>query len=169
MRKNFFIIAAALALVISTGPSLYPKTGERILVLGFNSRELNDVQEMLLRETIMRHLQAEGFVIVPVMEIESLYKDEQKRLIRKVKRSEVRTLCDETGAGFAFFGTIEPEDGKRYTEIKTGRKYLCTLTLYRKDKNRFQTLKLKVVGEDSLYKFYESLSRTIVSKINAAL
>lgn len=140
-----------------------------MLVLGFDSRQLNDVQDRLLRETIMRRFLTKGYLIVQVMEIESLFHDSQKRQIRKLKPDDVRSLCDELQAGFACSGSISPEDGKLDDAIKADKNYICAIMLYRKDRDTFEELKLKIAGEKNLFQFYTVLANMIVAKIGALL
>jgi hypothetical protein len=106
-RKYIIIVVViSLSLSLLAWTSLFSKPKERLLVLGFDSRQLNDVQDRLLRETIMRQFLAKGYLIVQVMEIESLFHDSQKRQIRKLKPDDLRSLCDELKAGFACSGSI---------------------------------------------------------------
>src|SRR4030042_217942 len=113
MKKHMMAMAAlSLSAALLAQPSIVSKPKERFLVLGFETRQLNDVQDRLLRETIMHRFHTNGFRIVPVMEIESLFHEGRKRQIRKLKRDEIRGLCDELRAGSASYGTIAPESGR---------------------------------------------------------
>ncbi len=61
--------AAALVVFVSVSVSA-EKTAMRVLVLGTDSPVISDVQDRVLRESVMRELLAAGMKIVPVMELE---------------------------------------------------------------------------------------------------
>lgn len=156
------VVIAALAL--SAALQAAPK--ERVLVLGFASRQLNDLQDRLLRETVLYRLHANGQGIVSVMEIEALFRDDSKRFIRRLSHADVRTLCDELNAGVAVFGSIAPVDGRQDEgEIRKGEKYACLLIIYRKSDNSFSKTKLMLIGRDSLYQFFTDCAAAIAEEI----
>ena len=142
---------------------------ERILVLGFESKQLNDIQDRLLRETILREFYDRGYAIVPVMEIETLFYGSPLRQIRKLSRDAVRSLCDDLNAGYACYGSIAPEDGSRDIGIWPEKNYICTVTLYRKGEKRFQEFKLTLPGQDSLYRYFKSVAEAVVESIDKIL
>ena len=154
---------------ILIGAAAFMKPRGRVLVLGFESSQLNDIQDRLFRETVMRRLHTEGFPVVPVMEIESVFNEDRKGRIRKLARGEIKGICEELAAGYALFGSIAPEDGKRDEGIMAGRNYVCRLVLYRGDKNRFDELKVTAAGRETLYEFYNALSALIVGEIGKLL
>jgi hypothetical protein len=169
--RKYIIVVAVISLTLSllAQATLFSKPKERVLVLGFDSRQLNDVQDRLLRETIMRRFLTRGYLIVQVMEIESLFHDTRKRQIRKLKPDDLRSLCDELKAGFVCSGSISPEDGKLDDAIKADKNYICTIMVYRKDRDAFEKLILKIAGEKNLYRFYDVLADMIVAKIDLML
>ncbi len=139
---------------------------DRVLVLGFQSRQLNDVQDRLLRETLLYRIHANGHEIVPVMKIESLFRDDSKRFIRRLSRADVRALCDELNAGVAVYGSIAPADGKQDDgEIRKGKNYTCLLSIYRKGDNSFTDTKHTVAGRDSLYDFFADCAAQFAEEI----
>lgn len=141
------------------------KSKERVIVLGFNSALLNDVQDRLLRETVLREFHTRGFDIVPVMEIESLLLGDQKRQIRRLGRDDIRNICGELKAGFACWGSIVPEDGRVDNEIREGKNYICACFWYRKSDDTFREFKITVASGKSLYLFFLSLSKMIVGEV----
>ena len=166
-KHGAIFLILALALPLLAGAPLSPKPRERVLVLGFESKQLNDVQERLVRETLMRRLLAAGYPIVQVMEIESLFHDGQKRQIRNLKKDEVRGLCDDLRAGLAFSGLIVPEDGKGNSAIEAEKNYICTIRIYRKERDAFEEFALTIAGEKNLYQFFNLMAERIVLKIDS--
>lgn len=162
-RMALAAACAVMACWLSGGP-LLSKTEERILVLGFDSTVINDIQDRLLRESVMRELQVSGFPIVPVMEIEALFHGDRKRQIRKLGREEMKGLCEELHAGYACCGSIVPENAAA-EGIRKGMDYICTITLFNSEKKSFSDIKIKLAGEDDLYRFYAALSKWIVADI----
>jgi hypothetical protein len=171
MKINIAIkfIIAVCVIMTAPRPRLLSEPSGRFLVLGFDSRQINDVQDTLLREAVMRHLHTVGYRIVPVMDIESLFHGGRKRQIRKLKREDIHGLCKELAAGSACCGSIVPDDGKPDDKIHDGKSYICSLTLYRGDTNAFHDLTFTVTGDANLYRFYEILSKRIAEEIRKVL
>ena len=168
-RKHFVVLmVCALFLPMFADGYLSAKPKERVLVLGFESKQLNDVQDRLLRETVMRQLLARDYQIVQVMELESMFHDGQKRQIRKLKEDEIRGLCNDLTAGLACTGSIKPEDGKEDSAIVAEKNYICAVRIYRKEKDAFEEFILKIAGEKNLYRFFNFVAEKIVSKIDSA-
>lgn len=138
------------------------KPKERMLVLGFDCRQLNDIQDRLLRETILKEFLDKGFDIVPVMEIESLFYGSGIRQIRRLKSAVIKGICDDLGAGYACYGTITPENGARDGMIMPGKNYICAVTYYQKEGNRFHELKLTVQGKESLLEYFRAVAAQVV-------
>jgi hypothetical protein len=154
-------VAAFIIIVFSRLPSAMPPA--RILVLGFDSAQLNDIQDRLLRETILRGFHDRGCSIVPVMEIESLFYGSRVRQIRKLDRDTVRSICKDFQAGFACYGSIVPEDNRKDDCIRPGKNYICAITFYRKAGDAFYEMKFTSTGRDSLDQFFQSVSESVVS------
>ena len=140
------------------------RVGGRILVLGFDSPQLNDLQDRLLRETIIRALHDKGHPIVPVMEIESLFYTSSIRQIRRLTPAAVRGLCDELNAGSACYGSINAETG-RDNQIREGKRYICSIVYFRRDENKFYDLRFVAIGQKRLDRFFTSLAGEIVARI----
>jgi len=158
-------ILISLIFILSPGV-IHSIPKERVLVLGFESRQLNDIQDRLLRETILREFHDKGYSIVPVMEIETLFYGSQMRQIRKLKRDTVKSICEDLKAGFACYGSIAPDNGSKDNEIRPEKNYICSLTVYRRDENRFHELKFTLPGRESLYQYFRSVAEAVVESIN---
>jgi hypothetical protein len=170
-KRNYYRPAAAalMLMVILLGQSLMSKPKELILVLGFDTKLLNDIQERLLRESVMRQFHVSGYHIVPVMELESVFHDGRERQIRKLTRDEIQSLCDEMRAEYACYGTLVPETEMVDETIKSGVTYICTITFFIRERNRFENITIRVAGEDNLYRFSGALSEKIVKEIGKLL
>jgi hypothetical protein len=166
--KKFILISVAVFFMMAAG-LVSGKTKERILVLGFDSRQLNDIQDRLLRETILREFQDRGFVIVPVMEIESLFYGSQIRQIRRLKRAAVKAICEDLNAGYACYGSIVPENGPADSRITQEKNYICAVTLYQKAGERFYEFKFTLAGKESLLEYFRSLAVEVVERITKLL
>ncbi len=171
LKKKYYrpVTTVLMLIFILLGQSLLSKPAETILVLGFDTRLLNDIQERLLRESVMRQFHVSGYRIVPVMEIESIFHDGRERQIRKLKKDDIKSLCDEMRAGYACIGAMAPEIVTVDEQIRSGINYICTMTFFIRKKNRFEDITIRVAGEDNLYRFYNALSKKIVTEIKKLL
>ena len=77
----------------------------RVLVLGTDSPVISDVQDRVLRESVMRELFAAGMKIVPVMELEREIQLDGLD-VRDVPSSKVSSLAERFGARFCVRGSF---------------------------------------------------------------
>ena len=96
--------AAALVVFVSVSVSA-EKTAMRVLVLGTDSPVISDVQDRVLRESVMRELLAAGMKIVPVMELEREIQLDGLD-VRDVPSSKVSSLAERFGARFCVRGSF---------------------------------------------------------------
>jgi len=162
-RKIAAAVLTALALVIVVN-HLTADGRARVVVLGFNSRQLNDVQDRLLRETVLREFFDRGRAIVPVMEIESLLLGDQRRNIRLLSEKDIREISVEIDAAYAICGTLEPESGPADRCIDAEARFVCHLVLYRRDDDTFVRERIVVNGADTLDRFFSALAKEIVKR-----
>ena len=96
--------AAALVVFVSVSVSA-EKTAMRVLVLGTDSPVISDVQDRVLRESVMRELLAAGMKIVPVMELEREIQLDGLD-VRDAPSSKVSSLAERFGARFCVRGSF---------------------------------------------------------------
>ncbi len=107
MKRRVRLAAAVFALAVAAWPLAgADRAADRVLVLGFRSDFLDDIQDRCFREMLIRRFHENGFAVVPVMEIESLLQTERPPDIRNVDARIAAELCAELGAGFAICGKI---------------------------------------------------------------
>ena len=166
-RAAASLVVLALCAALGEARTLAAPKG-RFLVLGFSTKQMNDIQDRLLRESLMRRLAVRGFRIVPVMEVESLLQGEHRMRVRGLTRGEVKGLGRELNADYACYGTIESE-GKREDGFLAGRSYRCSLVIHRLHDDAFETITVTFAGRDNLFELFEELSETLASRIEGAL
>jgi hypothetical protein len=167
MRSTWLVAVVAVILLVAALSRSAPR--ERFLVLGFSAKQLNDVQDRLLREALMRHLVLKGFRIVPVMDVESVLQGDRRERVRSLTRDEVRGLSRDLEAGYACYGWIESEEGRQDDAFAEGKRYRCSLVMYRRDRDAFEEHSVSFAGRDSFYVLFEELSRALASRIESAL
>ena len=107
----------------------------KVLVLGTESPVLSDVQDRVLRESVMRELLAAGIAIVPVMELEREIQLDAVN-VRSVPLSTVPALAERFGARLILRGAY---GGKNRAGVYTliiedaveGKRYATDLDLLR--------------------------------------
>lgn len=97
------IAAAALFLASAAVPA--EESAAKVLVLGTASPVVSDVQDRVLRESVMRELLAAGMTIVPVMELEREIQLDGFD-VRDVPSSKVASLAEKFGARFCVRGSF---------------------------------------------------------------
>lgn len=126
----------------------------RILVLGFQSRTISELQDRLLRESIMRELRKQDYPIVPVMEIERFFR-EHNGGIRRIKSSQMQDLCGELNAGYSVSGTITSYRGKSIV------KYL----IYDRMKDTMHRYTIQLNSKIELDQYFKTVTDDIIKKI----
>jgi hypothetical protein len=104
-----------------------------VLVLGTDSPLLSDVQDRLLRESLMRGILAAGMKIVPVMDLERSIQLEGFN-VRTVSPSRIPFLAETFGAGFCVRGSLGGKGrADIYTliidDIASGKRYAADLPI----------------------------------------
>lgn len=148
-----------------------PVAGEKMLVLGFNSTLLNDVQDRLLRETVLRGFLERGYPIVPVMEIEGLIQATDHEKLRTMTPDEQKRLCHELGAVYSISGIIYEKNSEHRAadRIVAGRVYVCDLLLYVKKGDSFHAITIEADGDGNLFAFYKTVSERIIAAVEKKL
>lgn len=152
------ILVAAVLTLFSLSLHAQGKGKGKVLVLGFETSSLSDIQDRLLRETVMRDFDQNGYAIVPVMQLEYAMQ-ESRTNIRKISREQLKNLCLEFGADCAITGIVSPGKPKGFPDI----------ILYRKETDKFIKFGVAVETEDNFYEYCFQLSTEIVKKVDAFL
>lgn len=100
--NGFFAAAAVFLAAVSVSAE---EIKMKVLVLGTESPALSDVQDRVLRESVMRELLAAGMQIVPVMELEREIQIDGLD-VRGVPSSKVSSLAEKLGARLCVRGSF---------------------------------------------------------------
>ncbi|HPA72168.1 MAG TPA: hypothetical protein PKY31_07865 [Spirochaetota bacterium] len=130
----------------------------KVLVLGFASQYINDVQDMLLREAVMRSFRKTGYSVVPVMELED-YIQENGLNVRSVNRASLKSLCREFKTDYSLAGSI---DMRR-------RKLFVSLSLYQKDGDQYYSFIIPMGRTSDFQNYCPGLARDIVRKADVVI
>ena len=103
MLRFFNIIIIFFLILFSV--NLYADN-KKILVLGFQSEQLNDVQEVLLRNILLRKLHENGYDIVPVMKVESIIIRDRGLKNIHLGKNNLKDYCLEVDSGYSMIGKI---------------------------------------------------------------
>jgi hypothetical protein len=153
------LLAAALVCVSAGGlPGQETSQRGKVLVLGFNSQVINEVQDMLLRQAVMRNFRARGYSPVPVMEVED-YIQENSFDVRSVNRASMKRLCEAFAADFSLSGSIEVRR----------RRLFVSLSLYQKNGDQYYSFIIPM-GRNSEFQHYcHGLARDIAGKADVII
>ncbi len=134
-----------------------------VLVLGFDSPLLDEVQDRFLREAVMKKFIARGFAVVPVMAVERLSLEQGARGIRKVSREMLRELCLRADAEVAVTGTLAAPTGKGGAKSIFERDLPLTVELlvYRRQSDTVGAFTLKAAGNDDPLLLMEDIAEMV--------
>lgn len=147
-------IGIILFILVVSLTSIFPGEEERVLVLGFRSSPLSDLEDRILRETIMRELVERGHEIVSVMELERFFSEYPKH-IRKISEEDLGTLCNKLGASYAVSGSI----------VRDGRRNVVSVIIYGRGRNLTHRCRFSL-GSGKFHEFCYSLAGEIGSIID---
>ena len=167
MKIKIFTIT--LSFIILLSPMIHSQTTakNKFLVLGFLSKQINDLEDRLLREEIMREFVKSGNDIVSVMELESAVYGENAPLknIRYFNEKTAIYLTEKFSAQYAVFGKIFPKE-KTANYIMAGQTYKCSLRIYSVEKKKFIDISFDFTGEKKFYDFAVNFSKKCVKEIS---
>jgi len=130
----------------------------KVLVLGFASQYINETQDMLLRELVMRDFLRRGYTLVPVMEIED--RVQEKSLdVRDAGRARLKSLCGEFSADYAIAGQIEVRR----------RRLFVSLALYQKARDQFYSFIIPLGRTSEFQHYAPGLARGIAGKADVLI
>lgn len=105
---------------------------KKILVIGIKSKFINDIQNRVIREEVMRKFIKNGFNIVTVMELMSATENQNLNL-STLDRKRVAQLTMNFDADYAIFSELD-----KYGESK----YKLTIHVYKSKSNQFYVKKI---------------------------
>ncbi len=106
-----FRAIALLAVLFAHTAAFAADPAQRILVLGFGSKLLSDIEDRIVREEVMRGLITRGHPVVPVMALEEYFLN-RAGSIRAMDRAAVAGACRELSARIALSGAVTRMDGR---------------------------------------------------------
>jgi hypothetical protein len=163
------IFTITLSFIFLLSSLLYSQTETKLkfLVLGFQSKQMNDLEDRMLREELMRDLVKSGNNIVTVMELESAVYDENALLknIRYFNEKTAIYLTKKFSAQYTVFGKIFPK-AKVINSIAAGKIYKCSLRLYSVEKKKFIDISFDFTGEKKFYDFAVNFSKKCAKEIS---
>ncbi|PKL35987.1 MAG: hypothetical protein CVV44_17345 [Spirochaetae bacterium HGW-Spirochaetae-1] len=170
MKKCRYLI---LILIMLWGSALSPAgAGDkiRIMVLGFRSPLMDDVQDTYLREALLRLLAQKGFSVVPVMDLEAIQNGETAIPLRSMTVSQIRECAVKYNAAYVIYGDLETDGrGDGSSEIREGRPYVCTTFIYCAGDNTTARLTYKIAGRENWYLFFQDLAAELASMIEKSI
>ena len=140
--------------------------GTRLLVLGFKSSYLDDVQERIFREMLMRKLNGRGYELVPVMEIESLLLDDTTLAIRNIQAEKISALCAHLKAAYTLNGSIEVVSPFTTLPGQEQKKMCqCELLIYDAKNDTAKSLSCSAPFYEQLDDLFNNLSEKITETV----
>ncbi len=164
------VIAGLILLLLMTPGSASPDAKSRILVLGTRSDMLNDLQDRIFREELLRRFHDKGHAVVPVMEMEVYFRGEGYRRPERINRTELRRYSSlfQDASVVAVEISVRDESGTG-TAMEEGKEYRCRVYLYDSADNRFHESEILVTGKETLYRFFTELSKRVTEEIERFL
>jgi hypothetical protein len=147
-KRGVFLKSVILTVVTLISAHIWSASKNDIIVFGFDSALLNDVQERIFREELMKDLIEIGITPVPVMDIEFLVQEQQLK-IRTVPVKQVKEITLDHDAVFAVKGSIESSDGG----------YTVTLVIYDTKKDRIFEKKITAKSSQSFASVYKDTAK----------
>lgn len=167
MKK--FIVFILLALM--TFPFLAAGGAEKkpVLVLGFSSPVMDEIEERFMREEVLRSLARKGAAFVPVMATETLIRSRQNFRAGSVTAAEMKKMARVSGASLVVAGNVVCSScGKKDgTGIDPRCMYRCTIVLYFAGEEKSISFSLERKGEKNRYQFLRAFSRDIAAALAA--
>jgi hypothetical protein len=157
------VLTAVILILLVRPPEAASSEKGTVFVIGFSSSLINDVQNRLLRENVLRHFRSRRYSIVPVMEYERVFREKPESYTRTMNRAVLKKYSIHFSADYAVAGSIEQKvPGNRRKKIMPGILYTCRLIIYSRAGDSFVVLKFNINGSSNYFRFFERLSEEIV-------
>jgi hypothetical protein len=130
----------------------------KVLVLGFTSKEINETQDMLLRNYVMRAFMNKGYSTVPIMSIEDFVLEKSFN-VRQANRTDLKRLCAYFHADFALSGSIETRR----------RKLFVSVSLFQKEGDQYYTFIIPMGKASEFQHYCPALARDIAAKADTLI
>ena len=146
------------------------KTEEKpVLVLGFSSPVMDEIEERFMREEVLRCLARRKAAFVPVMATEALIRSRQNFKPGSVTVAEMKKMARAAGASLVVAGNVTCSGcGKKGTTgIDPRFTYRCTIICYIFETGKSISFSLERKGEKNRYRFLRAFSRDIVTALVA--
>ncbi len=151
---TFIIMILSGGVLFSQGS---PSNG-KFLVLGFNSDRINETQDMLLRNYLMRAFMKKGYSIVPIMAIEEFVLEKSFN-VRQAHRNDLKRLCAYFHADYALSGSIEIRRKKLFVSV----------SLYQKESEQYYSFIIPMGRASEFQTFCPTLAHNIASKADTLI
>ncbi len=138
---------------------------DTVLILGFQSSSMNDVQVRLLRDAILKKCHTQGFSIVSLMDIESLNISNMKN-IQSYNQKEIVDYNNKFQATLTVTGEVVDlsfNTKLQHTSIKPHNRYECTISIYDAHTKSFKQKRFIINSGKNLLIFIKRTSDVIVS------
>ena len=143
----------------------------KVLVLGFDSPYFNEIQDRLLRESVMKEFITRGYSVIPVMEVESLILEEGINKFRKASQADMKDFCRRLDADIAVNGKVAVayKTAVKSKSIDPAIPYACRVTVFIKQKDKLISENVFTEGNNDLYGFIKALSIEIAGTAAAMI
>jgi len=168
MKRTFGYIALFLMVMWhGSGGFLFSSEKEnkdrsRVLVLGFNADNFNEIQVRFFREMVIRRVSDREIPVVPVMEMESYFQNGSYPRISNIDRTALADICHRLRAGYAVSGSLDVvEKNLKGKRDKSSISYRCTLSLYNVGTGFLLSSPLVMEFNEDMFSFFNVLSEKI--------
>jgi|GEM_PF-2808919 len=167
MKKTFFILLLTVILFPLWGADKDEK--KTVLVLGFSSPVMDEIEERFMREEVLRGLARRKAAFVSVMATEALIRSRQNFRAGSVTAAEMNKMARAAGATLVIAGNVICSNctKKSITGIDPRCIYRCTIVVYFSESENSVSFSLERKGEKDRYRFLRAFSREIVAALAA--
>jgi len=129
-------------------------------IISIKSSFLNEVENRLLKESILREFLKQGSSVVPQIKLDSYIFGTNEK-IYNWKR--IHSLYKKLKVKSIVYGRILFK-GRKYRVYKQKANYKCIFFIYKKNMKKKRII-FYVKGQKNLYLFYQKISKNLVSQI----
>ncbi len=151
---TFIVIIFFGGVLFSQSATLHGK----VLILGFNSDQINETQDMLLRNYLMRAFMKKGYSTVPIMALEEFVLEKSFN-VRQTTRNDLKRLCAYFHADFALSGSIETRRKKLFVSV----------SLYQKESEQYYSFIIPMGRASEFQTYCPALARDIAEKADTLI
>lgn len=134
-----------------------------VVVFGFKTNLIKDIEKRMLRDLIIRKLFNKKYATIPIMQLETYLEGYSEKKRNAFSNKQIKFLAHKIKIDYVITGWLNPNYQSRKNEkIRWKKNYICKIQFYNTKQKAFTQKTFKLKGKKNIYDFFEIVSNEVV-------